>query len=183
MERQQYFIYGFKDWLVSERFESASVNTNFRTRRYGAPPRGPVSFNLSYVPKPILSFGEKNPGQLANGSNFTPMGTSSTGKFGALSNGRSNSTSNNNIPIFYGLTTQTLLNRIESRNMARSVIAYYYPEFLTSTQIQYLEAVFYEPYIRLIFGNYPVNVFYNPPTCQGPDGGPSHTFNIVLPVR
>ena len=185
MERQQYFTYNFKEWLNTESFSAASGNTNFRTRRYGTPPRGPVSFNTDYVPQPMLNFVEKNPGQGMTAGNFMPIGGGNSGGTGRFSNLILGSVPapGNKIPIFYGVPTQTLLNRIESRNMARAIIAYYYPEFLTEAQIQYLQAVFYEPYTRLIFGNYPVNVYYNPPTCQAPDNSASHSFNIVLPAR
>jgi len=188
MERQNYYTYGFKDWLLAERFGPPSVNTNFRTRVFGTPPRGPVSFNLDYHPKPLLAYDEKYPrppSPPGSSGFYTPRIASLpiTAPSAALARLASLGVTSNRIPIFYGLPTQTLLNRIESRNMARQVIAYYYPEFLTEAQIEYLQTVFHEPYTRLIFGNYPVNVFYNTPTCGNLDNPVSHNFNIVLPLR
>ncbi len=188
MERQQYATYGFRDWLQRENFG----NNTFRTRRYGTPPKGPVSFADDYRKHPLLMGSEILPNPPSNGFRFSSNISSSLessglgGRIGTIA-GASGGDSRHRIPIFYGVTTQTLLNRIESRNMARAVVAYYGlwgSEFLTQPQMVYLDYVLNERYTRLIFGNYPVNVYYNTPTCGlGPDYRENYKFNVVLPAR
>lgn len=186
MERQQYGTYGFRDWLQTERFG----NNTFRTRRYATPPFGPVSFSDDYRPISLLSPTEINPLPPATASGVRPIAWPSSSLLrdaGSPKNTRSTTTTVPQIKIFYGVPTQTVLNRMESRNMARAVVAIYGlwgSEFLTDPQIQYLDYVLNEPYVRLIWGNYPVNVWYIPPTCGLiVDGNYSHRFNIVLPAR
>ncbi len=180
MERQQYATYGFRNWLQTENFG----NKTFNNRRFGTPPRGPVDFANNYSYRSLLADNEKLPPPPDNGFRIS-WAASSTG-FGDLGRGGALAGLDlrHRIPISYGVPIQTLLNRNESRNMARSVVAIYGlwgSEFLTHNQMVYLDYVLNERYTRLIFGNYPVKVFYKPPTCgYGLDGTENYRFNINL---
>ncbi len=188
MERQQYATYGFRDWLISENFSGCGVsNPNFRTRRYGIPPKGPVSFADNYNYKPLLMGNELQPPVPENGFrvSFPMRSLESSMSSSALSRAASTmGDGRHRIPIFYGVPTQTVQNRVESRNWARTIVANCGFEFLSNTELVYLNYVLNEPYTRLIWGNYPVRVYYNSPTCGlGPDYSENCRFNVVLPMR
>lgn len=188
MERQDYSIYKFRNWLQSENFG----NNSFRTRRYGVPPTGPVGFSDLYVPRPVLSYDETHPSPpVPEGSPYYRPALLSDNRMSDMLS-RANLLGTvlsveHQIKIFYGVPTQTMLNRTESRNWARAVVAMYGlwgSEFLTDPQIIYLDYVLNEPYTRLIFGTYPIGVFYNTPTCDNLDRfAPNCNLNLVLPVR
>lgn len=184
MERQGYYTYNFRTWMLEQHFE----RRDFRTYRYGTPPHGPVYFSSDYSGVPLLADYEINP---------TPPVSASTGTYSfrvppAVARAVAGSSRTPlggisiepQIPIFYGTTTQTLLNRGESRNWARTLLSYYGYEFLTAEQMAYLTKVANDPYNRLSPGNYTVNVLYNPPTCgYPPDYNFSTQFDIVLTNR
>ncbi len=187
MERQQYSTYGFRDWVIRENFSGCGLtNTTFRTRRYGVPPKGPVNFADNYNYHPLLMGSEILPEPPSNGFRVSfPISIMGTGFSSAISRAAAiTGDARHRIPIFYGVTTQTLLNRQETRNMARTIVANCGYEFLSDSEMVYLDYVLNEPYTRLIFGQYPVKVFYQSPTCGlGPDYSENCKFNIVLPMR
>jgi hypothetical protein len=105
-------------------------------------------------------------------------GPSGLGRFAGLS------LANTDTRIYYGIPVITVLHRIDTRNWARLLLLYYGGEFLNAEQQRYLEDVAYEPYAKLQFGNYPVDLVYLTPTCgMDPDMFRSLQFNIVLPFR
>lgn len=191
MERQQYATYGFRDWAIRENFSGCGLRTpTFRNRGHGTPPKGPVHFADNYNFKPLLMGGELLPPPPANGFRVSSAMMSmdramssgslarAAGTSGTMGDGR------HRIPIFYGVPTQTVVNRMDSRNWARTVVANCGFEFLSANELDYFNYVLHEPYTRLIFGNYPVKVYYNPPVCGlGPDFIENYKFNIVLPMR
>ncbi len=194
MERQDYATYKFRDWVIRENFSGCGLtNTIFRTRRYGTPPNGPVSFADDYRFHPLLMGSELQPPAPANGFRVSfsissmGLGMSGSNRASAIAGAIGTSGASDGrhrIPIFYGVTTQTVLNRIETRNWARTVISNCGYEFLSDSELQYFNYVLNEPYTRLIFGQYPVKVYYNPPICGlGPDFIENYKFNIVLPMR
>jgi TANFOR domain-containing protein len=187
MERQQYATYAFRDYLVSGNFSTCGLtNTNFRTRRYGTPPKGPVSFSDDYRYHSLLTDSEILPPPPSNGFRVS-YGLPNLDMASQIGMGLILEAMRHRIPIFYGVTTQTFLNRNEARNMARTIVAncgLWGSEFLTPADQVYLDYVLNQPYTRLTFGNYPVKVYFNSPTCgTGPDFTENYKFNVVLPIR
>lgn len=188
MQSQMYYVYDFKNWLFSNRFNNPRNNRafEFTNRSNGIPPYVPVQFSDNSYQTHLLQDWEKTTAPpvgsllLARILASRPLigGSGPLGRFSGFT------AASRDTRIYYGIPVVTVLHRIETRNWARLLLTYYGYEFLSPEQMRYIENVAYEPYARLQFGNYPVDLSYLTPTCgMDPDMFRSTRFNVVLPFR
>ncbi|MBL7812873.1 MAG: hypothetical protein JNL57_11665 [Bacteroidetes bacterium] len=187
MQSQMYYVYDFKTWLFSNRLNNPRTSRafEFTNRTNGIPPYVPVQFSDDSYQASLLQEWEKMSSPpagstiLARLSNMRPINSG-----GPLGGFAGFTAANRDTRLYYGIPVITVLHRIETRNWARLLLTYYGYEFLSAEQMQYIENVAYEPYARLQFGNYPVDLSYITPTCgMDPDMFRSLRFNVVLPLR
>lgn len=187
MYSQMYYVYDFKTWLFTNRFNNPRNGRafEFNNRTNGIPPYVPVNFSDDSYQASLLQEWEKMSAPpagsfiLARLNNLRPINSGGPlGGFGGFS------LASRDTRLYYGIPVITVLHRIETRNWARLLLTYYGYEFLSPQQMEYIENVAYEPYARLQFGNYPVDLAYITPTCgMDPDMYRSLRFNVVLPLR